>query len=52
MRAPPASIVFLECVKEQVVDTRPDVYLISNRHSGILAAIHQLQYGIGTHASL
>ena len=39
---------FLERVKDHVVGARPDVCLISDRHSGILAAIRQLQQGHGT----
>src|SRR5438105_11636047 len=39
---------FLEHVKDHVVGARPDVCLISDRHSGILAAIRELQQGRGT----
>src|SRR6266511_952872 len=39
---------FLERVKDHVVGARPDVCLISDRHSGILEAIRQLQQGHGT----
>jgi transposase-like protein len=42
---------FLERVKTQV-GCRPDVCLISDRHFGIWAAIHQLNTGSGTHAPL
>ena len=39
---------FLECVKLHVVAARPDICLISDRHSGLLAAIRELQQGRGT----
>ncbi|WVZ95573.1 hypothetical protein U9M48_041317, partial [Paspalum notatum var. saurae] len=38
---------FLERVKNQVVSSRSDVCLISDRHSGILHAIDKLKYGNG-----
>src|SRR6266498_882254 len=39
---------FLERVKLHVVAARPDVCLISDRHSDILAAIRELQQERGT----
>src|SRR5438105_6198268 len=39
---------FIEHVKLHVVAARPDVCLISDRHSGLLAAIRELQQGRGT----
>jgi len=39
---------FLEHVKLHVVAARPDVCLISDRHSALLAAIRELQQGCGT----
>ncbi|WVZ95567.1 hypothetical protein U9M48_041313 [Paspalum notatum var. saurae] len=38
---------FLERVKNQLVSSRSDVCLISDRHSGILHAIDKLKYGNG-----
>ena len=43
---------FLERVKRHVVAERPDVCLISDRHSGLLAAIDELQLGLGTEAPI
>ncbi|WVZ55652.1 hypothetical protein U9M48_006286 [Paspalum notatum var. saurae] len=39
---------FLERVKAQVVSSRSNVCLISDRHAGILDAIEKLQHGSGT----
>ena len=43
-----SSYWFLEHVKLHVVAARSDVCLISDRHSGLLAEIRELQQGRGT----
>ena len=43
---------FLEQVKVYVVAARPDVYLISDRHVGLLQSILKLQCGTATTPSL
>lgn len=43
---------FLERVKIQVVAARRDVCLISDRHSGLLAAIRNLKHGYSTYGAI